>query len=146
TEDINYLYQNYSSVLDGSSFRSADETEKDGGYDLSLDFIRKFARQGEELSANLSYGRSTEDENQFFNQDFYTFEGAQKDTLDSRTTASGRSRDNYKFQIEYILPFSSSHKLEAGYRGSLRKNTDSQVSDRFNRMTQGFERDYFLTN
>ncbi|WP_181276662.1 TonB-dependent receptor domain-containing protein [Arcticibacter pallidicorallinus] len=146
TENINYLYQNYSSVLDGTSFRSADETEKDKGYDLSLDFIRKFARQGEELSANLSYGRSTEDENQFFNQDFYTFGGMLKDTLDRRTTANGQSRDNYNFQIDYILPFNSNQKLEAGYRGSLRKNTESQVSDRFNRLTQGFERDYFLTN
>src|SRR5699024_8711134 len=97
TEDINYLYQNYSTDLDGTSFRRADETEKDRGYDLSLDFIRKFARQGEELSANLSYGRSTEDEDQFFNQDFYTFGGIMRDTLDRRTTANAQSRDNYNF-------------------------------------------------
>jgi len=146
TEDINYLYQNYSTDLDGTSIRSADETEKDKGYDLSLDFIRKFARQGEELSANLSYGRSTEDEEQFFNQDFYTFGGIMKDTLDSRTTANAERRDNYNFQIDYILPFNSNQKLEAGYRGSLGKNAESQASDRFNRLTQDFERDYFLTN
>lgn len=146
TEDISYLYQNYSSALDGTSLRSADETEKDKGYDLSLDFIRKFARQGEELSANLSYGRSTEDEEQFFNQDFYTFGGVMKDTLDRRNTTNGQKRDNYNFQIDYILPFTSTQKLEAGYRGSLGKNAESQVSDRFNRLTQGFERDYFLTN
>lgn len=146
TEDINYLYQNYSAALNGTSLRNADEAEKDKGYDLSLDFIRKFARQGEELSANLSYGRNTEDEEQFFNQEFYTFGGALKDTLDRRATTNGQSRDNYNFQIDYILPFNSTQKLEAGYRGSLQKNAESQISDRFNPATQGFERDYFLTN
>lgn len=146
TEDIDYLYQNYSAALDGVSYRRADESEEDKGYDLSLDFVRKFARQGEELSANLSYGNSSEDEGQFFNQDFYTFSGVMKDTLDRRNTTNGQNRDNFNLQVDYILPFNKNQKLEAGYRGTLRKNADSQLSERFNRLTQVFERDYFLTN
>lgn len=146
TEDINYLYQNYSADLDGTSLRNAEENETDKGYDLSLDFVRKFARQGEELSANLSYGYSTEDEGQFFNQEFYTFGGLLRDTIDRRRTTNGQDRDNYNLQIDYVLPFTSNQKLEAGYRGTLRKNAESQISDRFNRLNQGFERDYNLTN
>jgi len=68
-------------------------------------------------------------EEQFFNQEFYTFGGALKDTLDRRATTNGQSRDNYNFQIDYILPFNSTQKLEAGYRGSLQKNAESQISD-----------------
>lgn len=146
TEDINYLYQNYSTALDGTSLRKSTEKEDNKGYDLNFDFIRKFNRTGEELSANFSYGSNKEDENQFFNQNFYTFNGALKDTLDRRMTTNGQNRDNYNIQLDYTLPITDKQKFETGYRGSIANSDESQVSDLYNRISQSYQRDNYLTN
>lgn len=146
SEDINYLYRNYSDALNGTSFRRSEEDDKDKGYDLSLDFNRKLRRQGEELVANFSYGHSREDEDQTFNQDFYEFSGVKKDSVDRRMTGNKELSDNYNIQLDYTLPFSKDQKLEAGYRTTIRNDDESQVSDQFNYHTGAYYRDYNLTN
>ncbi|WP_069658723.1 TonB-dependent receptor [Arcticibacter eurypsychrophilus] len=146
TEDINYLYQNYSTELNGTSLRKSTEKEDNKGYDLNFDLIRKFKRTGEELSANFSYGSNKEDENQYFNQDFYTVGGALKDTLDRRKAMNSQNRDNYNIQLDYTIPVNAKQKFETGYRGSIANSDESQVSDLYNRVSQTYVRDNYLTN
>ena len=145
-EDIDYLYQNYNASLDGSSFRTSRETDKDTGYDLSLDFSRKLKRQGEELVANVSMGQSKEDEFQNLNQDFYTFAGAKKDTVDIRDNDGAELSRNYNIQLDYTLPFSKTQKLEAGYRSTIRTEDASQFSRRYDAFVGGIVTDYSQTN
>lgn len=145
-EYIDYFYQNYTEQLNGTSKRNSVENEKGNGYDLSLDFSRKFKRQGEELTANVSYGNRDEDEDQAFSQDFYEFSGVKRDTVDRRMMTNNESGDNYNIQLDYTLPFSQQQKLETGYRSTIRNNDQSQVSNLFNYRTGLFRRDYNLTN
>lgn len=145
-ETINYLYQNYSAALDGTSIRKSDEDEQDKGYDLSLDFDRKFKRKGEELTANFSYGHDTEDENETFHQDFYDPSNIKKDTVDGRINDNNQSGRNYNIQADYTLQFNQDQKFEAGYRTTIRNDDESQVSDHLNYRTGNFTRDYNLTN
>ncbi len=145
-EDIAYLYQNYSSSLDGTSRRYSTEKEKEHGYDASLDFSRKFKKQGEELTANFSFGERNEDEDENFNQDFFQFSGIQRDTIDRRITVNDGQGKNYNIQVDYTLPFNQQQKLETGYRTTIRKDNQSQVSDRYNYRTGLYNRDYNLTN
>ena len=146
-EDIHYLYRNYANALsNGTSLRSTEEEGKDKGYDLTLDFSRKFKRQGEELLANFSFGESSEDEGSVFNQNFFDQAGARRDTVDRRITGNTESRINYNIQLDYTLPFTDKQKLEAGYRTTIRQGDDGQSSERFNQETLRFERDYSLTN
>ncbi|MGX5687775.1 TonB-dependent receptor domain-containing protein [Arcticibacter tournemirensis] len=146
SEHIDYLYQNYSNNLDGTSRRASTENEEDSGYDLSLDFSRKFKRQGEELTSNFSFGSREENEDETFNQDFYQFSGAKRDTMDRRISKNKEAGDNYNIQIDYTLPFSQEQRLEAGYRTTIRNSDESQVSDVYNYRTDRFTRDYNLTN
>ena len=146
TEGISYLYNNYSSDLNGTSLRNSREDEKENGYDLSLDFSRRFKKQGEELTANFSFGKRDENEDERFNQDFYQFSGVQRDTVDRRLSQNESAGENYNIQVDYTLPFSQQQKLEAGYRSTIRTSDDSQVSDRYNYRLDQYYRDYNLTN
>src|SRR5690606_9873720 len=128
--------------LTGTSERITEQNEDDTGYDISLDFSKDFKRTGENLMANFSFGRSTEDGIQTFDQLF----------TDPNYFADRRINDGYEdgkninIQVDYTLPFSESQRFEAGYRTSIRKDDEEQISDSFNPQTNTFERDYDLTN
>ncbi|MBC8054815.1 MAG: TonB-dependent receptor [Sphingobacteriaceae bacterium] len=145
-EDINYIYQNYILSRNGTSLRRSEEEGEDKGYDLSLDFSRKFKKQGHDLIANFSFGQSAEDEDSFFNQNFFNAQGFQKDTVDRRITNNTEARTNYNIQLDYTIPFTSKQKFESGYRTSIGLGEDGQNSQRYNLPSASFEKDYSLTN
>jgi outer membrane receptor protein involved in Fe transport len=146
-DDINYLLQNFNNGRDSISFRTSREEDKDTGYDLSLDFSRKFKKQGEEFVANLSAGRSREDEFQNLEQSFFNAAGAQlTNRLDLRTNDGNEISKNYNLQADYTLPFSETQKLETGYRTSIRKEDASQLSELYNVASGVFKTDYNQTN
>ncbi|MEJ6980852.1 TonB-dependent receptor [Pedobacter sp. P351] len=147
SEDINYVYQNYfNAATNGTSFRKSEEEGKDKGYDLTLDFSRKFKKQGEELIANFSFGQSSEDEGSNFNQNFFYPQRINTDSLDRRVNINTESRTNYNLQADYTLPFTEKQKLEAGYRTTIRMGDDGQGSEKYNQAMGLFEKDYALTN
>lgn len=145
-EDINYLYRNYSEALDGTSYRTAREDDKDTGYDLSLDFSRKFKKQGEDLVANFSFGRSKEDEIQHLNQEFYDLAGLKRDTLDSRMNDGLEKATNYNIQLDYTLPINKQQKFETGYRSTIRLEDASQFSQFYNNSSASIETDPAQSN
>jgi len=141
TENLFYQYFNQPD-LTGTSDRITEQNEDDTGYDVNLDFRRDFKRAGENLMANFSYGRSTEDGIQTFNQTF----SDPNQLPDQRINNGYEEGRNTNIQIDYTLPFNENQRLEAGYRTSIRKNNEEQISDSFNPQTNEFERDYDLTN
>lgn len=141
TEKLFYRYFNLPD-LDGTSERISEQEEEDTGYDINLDFRRDFNRPGENLMANIAYGKSTEDGIQTFNQIFSNPSLAG----DRRINDGYEEGQNVNIQVDYTLPFSENHRLEAGYRTSIRKDNEEQISDSFNPETNTFERDYDITN
>ncbi|WP_207421787.1 TonB-dependent receptor domain-containing protein [Desertivirga brevis] len=146
-EDINYFYRNFNSGRDSTSFRTSQEDDKDTGYDLNLDFSKKFKRQGEELVTNFSLGRSREDEFQSLEQNFFAPNGAPLgNRLDMRTNDGEELSKNYNIQLDYTLPISKTQKLETGYRTTLRLEDASQLSKTFNVQSNSYRIDYNQTN
>lgn len=147
TEDINYVYQNYlNTYSNGTSLRSSEGNEKDKGYDLALDFSRKFKRQGEELMANFSFGQSSEDGVSTFNQSFFYPQRDIKDSIDRRVNVNGEKRKNYNIQADYTLPITEKQKFEAGYRTTIGLRNEDQSSEKLNPVSGNLENDYQLTN
>ncbi|MGV3508203.1 MAG: outer membrane beta-barrel protein, partial [Sphingobacteriaceae bacterium] len=147
SDEINYIYQNYlNTIANGTSFRTSAEEGEDKGYDLTLDFTRKFKKQGEELVANFSFGESFEDEGESFNQNFNYPGRLNTDSIDRRKNINTEERMSYNIQADYTLPFSKQQKFETGYRTTIRIGDDGQVSDQYNPVTTQFERDYSITN
>ena len=146
-EDINYYYLNAASGNDSTSFRTSREDDKDKGYDLNLDFTRKFKREGEELMANLSMGRSREDEFQTLQQNFFNSSGSPLNNMrDLRNNDGSELSKNYNIQADYTLPFSKTQKLETGYRTTARIEDASQLSQTFDVSSNTYRTDFAQTN
>ena len=140
-EDIFYRYENLPE-LNGTSTRYSRQTEDDTGYDLNLDFKKEFKRVGEELTFNAAYGRNKEDGVQTFDQTF-----SNTTTLaDRRINNTYEIGDNTNIQLDYVLPFNEYSKLEAGYRTTLETDEESQLSTRFDPLTNNFAPDYNVSN
>ena len=138
--DINYQYWNIPSY-GASAFRTTRQFEDDLGLDLQLDFKQEFNREGEELMANISYGRDTEDGTNNFHQ---TYASGINDLIRNNTTTE--KGQNLNLQLDYTLPFEEDHKFEAGYRTMIRNSEDTQFSELLDSVTNVFEPDYRVSN
>lgn len=140
-ENIFYTYENQP-TLEGTSVRTSNRAQNSFGYELSLDFKREFARKGEELVANVSYGTDDEDGSQSFNQEFSNA----NQLIDKRLNDEKEDEKNINIQLDYTLPFSEDSRFEAGYRSIIQYSKETQISDSFDPKNQTFVRDYDLTN
>jgi len=138
-EDLDYRFYKLSQET-GTSVRNSTQFEDDLGYEFNTDFRHQFKRQGEELTANASYGRDKEDGTNGFLQN-YT-DGRRNTQRNNVTSEDGK---NINLQLDYVLPFSESSKFEAGYRSQIRKSFDTQVSDTLI-VDEIYGRDYRVSN
>ncbi|HWV74425.1 MAG TPA: TonB-dependent receptor [Pseudosphingobacterium sp.] len=142
-EDLFYTYYDPTGAVIGTSPRYTNQNEDDTGYEFNFDFKREFVREGEELTANVSYGRSKEDGIQ-------TFEQTATDpsiVIDpNRINDTYEDGKNVNIQVDYVLPFSKEQKLETGYRTTLRYSDEQQLSNTFSSASGTYEPDYNLTN
>ncbi len=138
--DINYNYWNVPG-LGASSFRNSKQNEDDIGVDAQMDFKRELKREGEEITANVSYGYDTEDGVNDFHQTFANDRAESK-----RTNTTSETGKNWNFQLDYVLPFSEDHKFEAGYRSILRNSDESQYSEEMDTVTLQYRPDYRIIN
>lgn len=138
-EDLDYRFYK-GTVETGTSVRNSTQFEDDLGYELNADFKHQFKRQGEELTANASYGRDKEDGTNGFWQN-YT-DGRKSTARKNVTSEDGK---NINLQLDYVLPFSEVSKFEAGYRSQIRKSFDTQVSDTLV-VNEIYARDYRISN
>lgn len=136
------LYQYWNLPENGSSGdRSAQQYEDDFGLDLQFDFKQGLKREGEELTANVSFGYDTEDGSNDFLE---YFSGSRPDVIrNNATTERGR---NWNLQLDYVLPLGEDHKFEAGYRSIIRSSEDTQFSEVSRDGTGELRPDYFLSN
>jgi len=139
--DLTYYYFDHPK-LSGTSLRTSKQQEDDLGYDLNLDFARKFAREGEELTANVMYGRDTEDGTNDYDQT-YSMDSKRKEYRFNKTSEDGK---NVNIQVDYVRPFSDASKLELGYKTTIRNSFDTQVSDTLDKVSDSLYRDYGISN
>ncbi|MGK6349775.1 TonB-dependent receptor domain-containing protein [Parapedobacter sp. DT-150] len=140
-EDMAYLYFNHPQ-LTGTSDRTSRQEEDDLGFDLDLDFEHRFARENELLTADVDFGRETEEGVNRFDQTF-TDPDMPLDRRINNTTEDGR---RFRVQVDYVLPMSEEHKFEAGYSTSIRRSDEGQRSEYFEVEQDMLVPDYDLTN
>lgn len=138
--EINYQYWNVPK-LGSSSFRNSLQHEDDIGVDAQLDYKRSFAREGEELMANVSFGYDTEDGTNDYHQ---TYANGIADLKRKNTTSE--MGKNWNLQLDYTLPLGEDHKFEAGYRSIMRYADESQFSELMDTLSMEFKPDYTVSN
>lgn len=138
--EIDYRYFNVPD-LGASAFRTSQQYEEDFGIDITFDFKQELKREGEEITANVTYGNDTEDGT----NDFYqTYANGRADF--QRQNVTSEAGKNWNFQLDYVLPFAEDHKLEAGYRTIVRNSEDTQWSEVMDTLTNQFDPDYNVSN
>lgn len=138
--DIDYRYFNVPN-LGTSATRVSQQYEEDLGVDLTFDFKRELQREGEEITANVTYGSDTEDGT----NDFYqSYANGRADF--QRQNVTSEAGKNWNFQVDYVLPFAEDHKFEAGYRTTIRNSKDGQWSEVLDTLTNQFSPDYSVSN
>lgn len=120
---LNGFSLNNALVTSSNRFNTRDR--KGNNYDLSLDFVQKLKKKGEELIFNASYATGNNDTDQLFNTDQFlpTSEFFQQRTL--RPT----DNKNYNIQLDYTLPLTETSRIEAGYRSQFRVSNSRTLAD-----------------
>ncbi len=88
-------------------------------YGGSVDYKRKFAKPGQELSANLSYSRNDGKRSNTVITRSYNGSEQQTgvDTLQDNPASS--VNQNYNFQVDYSMPVLKTGKFETGYKTQI---------------------------
>jgi outer membrane receptor protein involved in Fe transport len=114
TQDQEYLNQN--KTLERFGFRSANSESEFERYNTQLNYIHRFPKQGQQLSANLNYSNGSGNEasnivNSFFRPDGTLY------SVPARVRNAGRNNnDQYTFEVDYTNPLGENSKFEAGAR------------------------------
>ena len=124
-------------------YTSRDDGEHSGDfYSLNMDYFHRFAKQGHELSAQVSYsGRDGEDEtvNELRDQDNTITSG-------QRSTEKGPS-DRLRLKLDYVLPLREKDRFEAGYQSRFRDSEEVNMLYGYNpdSLTYEFQPDFSYT-
>lgn len=103
--------------------RFTTETEDDETVQYSVNFIKRFKRDGHELIVDYQYSRGNEIENSIINEIVL----GENINLPTEQTINDETQLNQLLQMEYVLPFGKElqSQFEFGYRGTFNNfNTD----------------------
>jgi outer membrane receptor for ferrienterochelin and colicins len=129
---------NYDANRNLTSVRNRLNTQDNNGenIDYSTNLIKKFKKDGHQLSIDASTALNKDDDRTLIFDDFYTDE----------RTVSIQKRNYNLIQADYVLPLGEKSRFEAGYRGSFTKNYAEYQVDTLNVTTNEFDKNNFLSN
>ena len=113
-------------VISSTNKRLRDETEMDESFEYALDFYKDYDRDGQTLSARISYEESEDDELEDI-EDFASFPLISESIFEKVSNIDFQKR--LLGQVDFIYPIDKETEFEFGYRGSfLERETDYDVS------------------
>ncbi len=118
---------NFDSAQNGSIFTLGNQVtnttasfKNNGG---SLSYKHNFAKAGKELTSDLNFNSSTNDNNALYNIQLYQPNNTAKGSPSLRNTIGGGTNKFFTGQLDYTNPISDKTKVEAGARVAIRDNT-----------------------
>ena len=129
-DDTSYATNIVNDISEGSisstNKRLRDETEMDESFEYALDFYKDYDRDGQTLSARISYEESEDDELEDI-EDFASFPLISESIFEKVSNIDFQKR--LLGQVDFIYPIDKETEFEFGYRGSfLERETDYDVS------------------
>lgn len=112
----------YTPVTYSYNERISNSSSEFNNAGASLSFKHNFPKQGEELTADVNYNRSRNNNDNSINTDFYKVPGNVYDySSRQRQTGSGNNQ-NVVIQTDYSKPINDKSKFEIGARVQIRKS------------------------
>lgn len=107
------------------TLRRERQEEDDNNYQLSLNYITKFDTKGHELTADLQFENSSEDQFTNFDEDYVITDQTNPEPFQREEVFATENQKEFLAQIDYILPIGENSRFEAGYRG----NYENEITD-----------------
>lgn len=98
-------------------------------YGASLSYKHNYAKAGKELTSDINYNSSTNDNNAQYNIQLYQPDGSLKGDQSIRKTIGDGTNKFFTGQVDYANPISDKVKIEMGARAAIRSN--SSISDNY---------------
>ena len=112
--------------ISSTNNRLRDETELDESFEYALDFYKDYDRDGQTLSARISYEESEDDGLEDI-EDFATFPQISESIFEKVSNVDFQKR--LLGQVDFVYPIDKETEFEFGYRGNfLERETDYDVS------------------
>jgi outer membrane receptor protein involved in Fe transport len=112
--------------ISSTNNRLRDETELDESFEYALDFYKDYDRDGQTLSARISYEESEDDGLEDI-EDFATFPQISESIFEKVSNVDFQKR--LLGQVDFVYPIDKETEFEFGYRGNfLERKTDYNVS------------------
>ncbi len=132
------LFYNYDVNKNLTSIRNRfnDQDTFGENVDFSTNLVKKFKKDGHQLTVDASTALNKDDDKSYISDDFYTDE----------KTVNIQKRNYNQIQADYVLPIKENSRFEAGYRGSFTKNMAQYQVDTLNVATNEFTKNDYLSN
>ncbi|WP_296147784.1 outer membrane beta-barrel family protein [uncultured Flavobacterium sp.] len=106
--------------------RLNNQADKDMNVEFSSNLVKKFKKDGHQLTVDFSVSKSNDDENSLIEVSSNDILTNQK----NQTTANLQDQNRTMLQADYVLPLGEKSQFEAGYRGNFTDlTTDYAVED-----------------
>ncbi|WDF55687.1 TonB-dependent receptor domain-containing protein [Mucilaginibacter sp. KACC 22063] len=118
--------------------RNNTSTGNGNNLDFNLDFSHKYKKPQEELTANVGYSTSKNNNTDNLNTAYDYSTGSFTDySLLQNNYTIGRQH-NVNLQADFVLPLNHNNRLEMGYRSTFNKNDNNYLVDTLNNATNIF--------
>ena len=129
---------------DKKFIRTTKGSSDKNGYDLNLNYDKKFKNPKQKLT---SYARFSDGLNDGLNEYFNTDKGGY-DYVNSDRATNGQdgTSSGYDFKLDYVHPFNEGSKIEIGFASKSTDRGDKQIAEVFNESTNSFVSDKEFSN
>lgn len=118
-----------------------ESKDEEMNMEYNLDFNKRFEKEGQELTMGARYSASTEAEEEYEREDFYTLDNIAFDFFGNETMTN-ENYTNTRLQADYVHPLNNGDKLEMGYQSNIQNINNDYV---FNGL-DSVSKDYRLSN
>ncbi|SEA26664.1 TonB-dependent receptor domain-containing protein [Psychroflexus halocasei] len=120
---FNDTYRYNAGSLSSQTLRTEDEREDENSHQVSLNFEKKYDREGHKLTADIQYSIDNEktsnfiDENELF---------ANQDNIVTESLTEKTDEKDFLVQADYVLPMGEA-QFEAGFRGNYKNEKNDYI-------------------
>ena len=122
-------------VIINNKDRLDAEKEIDESYQVSLNYTKDFNDKGHQLTLDVQYNKSEEDESSDISENFfYPVIGSE---ISERTSTDEKSKD-YLLKGDYVLPIGENSQFEFGFKGDFNRLTSDYLVEDYDQETGNF--------
>ncbi|MBK7885598.1 MAG: outer membrane beta-barrel protein [Chitinophagaceae bacterium] len=104
-------------------FRTSNSTSNFTNYGAALSFKHNFAKADKELTADINYNNSKNENVNDFNTQYFLLNNDPKSPVIAEQSRGGGTTDFFTAQMDFVNPLSKTSKMEMGVRAALRNFT-----------------------